>query len=86
MILNDLLKGKKGVPTSASVGGSTPWRALVLLPTDYGFLCLVFVLWGRGPPFLVGYGIVFAASVAFLTLAALKWYRAMARLDRELAG
>lgn len=84
MILNDLLKGKKGVPSSTTVGGSTLLRALVLVPTDYGFLCLVFVLWGLPSAFLVLYGLVFLACAAFLLLASVKWFRDMVRLDREM--
>ena len=84
MILNDLLKGKKGVPSSTAVCGWTPLRALLMLPMDYGFLCLVFVLWGLPQIFVVAYGLVLAASTAFLVAAAIKWRADMARLDREV--
>ena len=85
MMLNDLLKGKKGIASSTAAGGSTPLRALLLLPTDYGLLCLVFVLWGVPPAFVLAYSMVFLACTAFLVLAAAKWFRDMCRLDRELA-
>lgn len=86
MILNDLLKAKKGLPQAAKAGGFAPWRAVVLLPTDFGFLCLVFVLWGAPTIFLPVYALVFAACAAFLLLAAVKWFRDMARLDVSVAG
>jgi phosphatidylglycerophosphate synthase len=86
MILNDLLKAKKGLPTAVKAGGFAPWRSVVLLPTDYGFLCLVFSLWGVPALFLPVYSLVFAACAAFLVTAAIKWFRDMVRLDRTLAG
>ncbi len=86
MILNDLLKGKKGVPSSTAVGGSTPLRALLMLPVDYGFLCLIFVLWGLPQVFVIAYGLVLVASTLFLGAAAVKWHRDMSRLDRELGS
>lgn len=82
MILNDLLKGARGVASSASRGGGSPLRSLVLLPTDYGALCAVFVLWGWATGFQVGYALFFAAATAFLGLAAAKWFREMSALSR----
>lgn len=86
MILNDLLKGKHGVPPAAAAGGFSPWRAIVLIPVDYGFLCLVFVLWGLPTVFLPAYALVFLAHLAFLVLATVRWFRNMRNLDRELSG
>lgn len=85
MILNDLLKGKVGVPSAAASGGSSPWRSLLLVPVDYGFLCLVFALWGLPVVFQAAYGLVFLAHALFLVLATVKWFRAMKTLDRQLA-
>jgi len=86
MILNDLLKGKRGVPPAAAAGGFSPVRAILLIPVDYGFLCLVFVLWGLPSVFVVVYSLVFAAHLAFLVLASVRWFRSMRSLDRELSG
>lgn len=86
MMLNDLLKGKKGIASSTTTGGSTPVRAFLLLPTDYGLLCLVFVLWGIPSAFISAYSLVLLACAAFLVLATIKWFRDMRRLDQELAG
>lgn len=85
MILNDLLKGKVGVPSAAATGGSNPWRSLLLLPVDYGFLCAVFALWGLPALFEPVYALVFLAHTVFLVLATTRWFGAMQRLDRELS-
>lgn len=80
MLLNDLLKGKHAVASTHERGGGTLRRSLLLLPTDFGLVCLVFLLWGWTPLFLVGYGALCLAAVLFLALAAVKWFREMGRL------
>lgn len=77
MILNDLLRSARGLESAASRGGSSLVRSLLLLPTDYGVLCLVFVLWGWTNGFLAAYAATFVACTAFLALAAVKWFREM---------
>lgn len=83
MILNDLLKGKRGIASAHSTGGGGTLRSVLLLPTDYGILMLAFVLWGWPQLFLVVYGLLLAACTAFLVAAAVAWFRQMVRLDRE---
>lgn len=83
MLLNDLLKGKHAVASTHERGGGTLVRSLVLLPTDFGLVCLVFVLWGRTPAFLIGYGLLCVAAILFLALAAVKWFREIGRLGVE---
>ncbi|MBP5800806.1 CDP-alcohol phosphatidyltransferase family protein [Microbacterium maritypicum] len=80
MLLNDLLKGKHSVASTHERGGGTLMRSLILLPTDFGLVCLVFVLWGWTPAFLIGYGALCLAAVLFLALAAVKWFREIGRL------
>ncbi|WP_309102941.1 CDP-alcohol phosphatidyltransferase family protein [Microbacterium sp.] len=80
MLLNDLLKGKHAVASTHERGGGTLVRSLILLPTDFGLVCLVFVLWGWTPAFLIGYGALCIAAVLFLSLAAVKWFREIGRL------
>lgn len=80
MLLNDLLKGKHGAVSTHERGGGTFVRSLILVPTDFGLVCLVFVLWGWRLGFLVGYGLLAAAAVAFLLLATVKWFREMGTL------
>ncbi|MCR8670989.1 CDP-alcohol phosphatidyltransferase family protein [Agrococcus sp. HG114] len=86
MLLNDLLKGKVGVPSTHERGSGTPLRSLLLVPTDYGVLCLVFALWGSTTGFLVAYGALALANLLFLVLAATKWFREMQAIDRARAA
>lgn len=80
MLLNDLLKGKHAVASTHERGGGTLRRSLLLLPTDFGLVCLVFVFWGWTPAFLVGYGALCLAAVLFLAVASVKWFREIGRL------
>lgn len=83
MLLNDLLKGKHSAASTHERGGGTLSRSLVLVPTDFGLVCLVFVLWGWTSVFLVGYGLLMLAGAGFLVLAAVKWFREMGSLGGE---
>jgi phosphatidylglycerophosphate synthase len=84
MILNDLLRArlaaKTGTPVVRSAAPST-LRSLLVIPTDYGVMCLVFVLLGAPVLFFGVYTALFAANAAFLLLALVKWFRDMAALD-----
>lgn len=86
MLLNDLLKGKRGIASTHARGGGTLARSLLLVPTDFGVLCLVFVLWGWTDGFLWAYAALAAANAAFLGLAAVKWFREIRGLDRAPGG
>lgn len=81
MLLNDLLKGKKGIGSTHARGGGTVARSMLLLPTDFGVLCLVFLLWGWTPVFLWAYAALAAANLCFLGLASVKWFREIRALD-----
>lgn len=81
MILNDLLKGARGVGSTHARGGGTFLRSMVLLPTDFGLLCLIFVIWGWTWGFTVIYGLLFVASALFLAAAAVRWFREMKSLS-----
>lgn len=85
MILNDQLKAVHAATTgirlppparSASLG-----RSLLVIPTDYGILCLAFVLLGMPTVFFAVYAFLFLANAGYFALAAVKWFRDMARLD-----
>jgi phosphatidylglycerophosphate synthase len=82
MILNDLLRAKAGAASAHHRGGWSALRSLALLPTDYGVLCVLFVLWGFGTAFFVGYVALLVASAGFLALAAVKWFRDISEMDR----
>ncbi len=81
MLLNDLLKGKKGVVSTHARGGGTALRSTILLPTDFGLLCVVFVLWGSPGVFLAVYSLLMVANAVFLAAAAVKWHREIRALD-----
>lgn len=80
MILNDLLRGKRGIPQAADAGGSSRLRAILGLPVDYGVWCLAFVLWGWPPGFIVVYTALAAAAALHLVAAAFVWFRKMKAL------
>lgn len=83
MLLNDLLKGKKGVVNSQERGGGTLLRSTILIPTDYGIICLLFLLWGVPQLFMIVYALLLVANAAFLVLAAVKWFREIKALERH---
>jgi phosphatidylglycerophosphate synthase len=57
-------------------------QTLVALPVDYGILCLVFLLFGWPPAFLVAYGLMFAAHSVVLCGALIRWWRELRSFDR----
>lgn len=85
MILNDLLKTIHGGRKNAPARSSNPLRALLLLPTDYGILCLVFVLVGAPILFFVVYALMFVANLGHLSLALVKWFRDMDSLGGKIS-
>lgn len=86
MILNDLLKAKHSTGAAVAARRSTPWRSLLVIPTDYGILCLTFVLLGAPGLFFTVYTVIFAANAAFLALALRKWFRDMSALGAAAAS
>lgn len=80
MILNDLLRARRGVPQAAEAGGSSTVRSLLGLPTDYGTWCFSFVLWGWPLGFAVVYTLLAIAAAFYLIAALVVWYRKMAQL------
>ncbi|MGP9683232.1 CDP-alcohol phosphatidyltransferase family protein [Brachybacterium sp. AOP3-A1-3] len=81
MILNDLLRARIGAPQAAQAGGSSPVRAMLGIPTDYGTWCFMFVLWGWAPGFMVVYSLLALAAVLYLAAALLVWFRKMKGLE-----
>ena len=81
MILTEQLRRSRGVVSKAATGGRAPWlRSVLVVPTDYGLLCLLFLLRGATPVFLVGYTLVVAATTLFLAAALVRWFREMGSL------
>ncbi len=78
MILNDFLRARSGgtLRTRPEGGGI---RSLLVLPTDYGVLCIAFLLFGAPVVFVPVYGLLFVANAAYALLALPKWFREMSR-------
>ncbi|MGW5641661.1 CDP-alcohol phosphatidyltransferase family protein [Saccharopolyspora sp. NPDC003752] len=86
MILNDQLR--RGRHSGAPAPAGTPpsvLRSLLVLPTDYGVLCLAFLLLGSPVAFAAVYGALFLLNTVFLAAALPKWFGDMARLDGAAA-
>ncbi|MCW2742170.1 MAG: putative phosphatidylglycerophosphate synthase [Blastococcus sp.] len=83
-LLNESLRAQHGAPTRAQRSGAKPsvLRSLLVVPTDYGLLCLVFLLLGAPPVFVGAYGALFLATAGYLLLAVVKWFREMDGLSR----
>jgi hypothetical protein len=83
MILNDQLRRQKEAQTGIAVerGSATSlFRSIMVIPTDYGLLCVIFVLLGWPILFLSVYGFLFVANAGFLMLASVKWFNDMKAL------
>ncbi|MCZ2836431.1 CDP-alcohol phosphatidyltransferase family protein [Modestobacter sp. VKM Ac-2985] len=84
-LLNESLRAQHGARTRAAhTTDERPsvLRSLIVLPTDYGLLCLVFVLLGAPLVFLSVYALLALATGGFLVLACSTWFREMGRLVR----
>ncbi|SFQ52143.1 CDP-alcohol phosphatidyltransferase [Amycolatopsis arida] len=79
MTLNDQLRRVHGARRAESARPSVV-RSLLVVPTDYGVLCLAFLLYGFRDVFAVTYGLLFLANLAFLLMALPKWFTDMAGL------
>ena len=84
MILNDLLRAIHSAQPKPGRANS-PLRAVLLLPTDYGLLCAVFLLLGWPLAFFVVYGLMFLANAGHLALALVKWFRDMKALGGRVS-
>jgi hypothetical protein len=66
-------------PAPAGSGAADVVRSLIVAPTDYGLLCLVFVTLGWADVFAVLYGLLFLGTTLFVLAALPKWYREVSR-------
>lgn len=89
MILSDMLRridrvqrGETAVTTaSLNPDEAAPiLRSLIVLPNDYGVLCLTMVLIPLHRTFMTVYSILFAANFLFLLAGCFRWFREMGRL------
>ena len=80
LILIDQLRRRYGGAQKPNERGDSVVKSLLIAPTDYGILCLVFLAFGTPSLFIALYGALLAANLVFLAAAIAKWYREMATL------
>lgn len=82
MLLTDLLTRVRLAQTGSTAVAGTSSRAssILKLPTDYGFLCLSFVLLAVPQAFVVVYTFFALSMVGYTALVLPRWYRRLARL------
>jgi hypothetical protein len=80
LILIDQLRRRHGAAGQPNERGDSVIKSLLIAPTDYGVLCLVFLAFGAPTLFVVLYGALLALNLLFLAAAIGKWYREMAAL------
>jgi phosphatidylglycerophosphate synthase len=84
MILNDQLKAQHPPahgPAAATSSRRSMLKSLLLVPTDYGFLCMVFLLLGAPLIFFAVYTLLAVANAGHLALALVKWFGDMRALS-----
>jgi phosphatidylglycerophosphate synthase len=80
-ILKELLAARVlGGKAPKSTASTSLIRAILVLPTDYGLMCLVFVLLGAPLVFFGVYAFLFACNAIILVLVLAKWFRDMGSL------
>lgn len=83
MILTDQLRRQQGIPKAAAAPGRRDLlRAIAVLPTDYGLLCLSFLLFGAPAVFFGWYGLLLLANAALLAVAARSWVRQLSSVTK----
>lgn len=84
MILTDQLRRAAGLakPPAASGTGDLV-RGVLVLPSDYGVLCLAFLTFGWPAVFYPVYGLLGLGSAALLAVAVVRWRRQLAEVDRS---
>lgn len=76
MILTEQLRRARGVTSVAAATGASAWiRPLVALPTDYGLLCVCFLLLGLPTVFVWAYAAITVYSALYLAMSLIKWFR-----------
>jgi phosphatidylglycerophosphate synthase len=80
LILIDQLRRRHGAAAKPNQRGDSVLKSLLIAPTDYGVLCLVFLAFGAPSVFLGLYGALLVLNLLFLAAAVGKWYREMAEL------
>ncbi len=85
-ILTDQLRRAQvpaGQPAAAPDAHAPLWRSLVVLPTDYGLMCLVFATVAFPRVFMTLYALLFLGTLVFLIAVSVKWYREISAFGRR---
>jgi phosphatidylglycerophosphate synthase len=76
-ILTDQLR--RAHPSQAPAPADGSWKAvlrsLIVAPTDYGLLCLIFAVYAWHDGFIVIYSLMLIGTTLFMLAALPKWYR-----------
>lgn len=82
VILTGQLRERHAPPPAAEPAGlpAPVLRSLLVLPTDYGLLCVVLLVLALTPLFLWAYGLLLLGCVLFLVAALPTWFREMRAL------
>lgn len=75
MLLKDLLARTVVAKPQGSTASSGLVRAILILPSDYGFICLMFLLLGSPLLFFSVYSVLFVSNAVILVAVLIKWYR-----------
>ncbi|WP_047888785.1 CDP-alcohol phosphatidyltransferase family protein [Rhodococcus sp. ARP2] len=62
-------------PAPADTSTSATLRSILVIPTDYGVLCGIFVLFAWQSIFAISYALLLIGTALFLCAALPKWYR-----------
>ncbi len=83
IVMLPLIRRSHGRATASATAASAehPLRAWLILPTDYGTFCWMFVLLGWPTAFVLVYAAMFAANAAVLPLILRKWWRELRSFD-----
>lgn len=72
---------RKATQTAATEAPEHPLRTWLILPTDYGAFCWMFVVLGWPEVFFAVYVAMFAVNAAVLPLVLRKWWRELRSFD-----
>jgi phosphatidylglycerophosphate synthase len=88
VLLTDQLRrahsSRSGTPMPTASTAAPLLRSLLVLPTDYGVLCLVFATLAWHSLFLVCYSVLLLGCTLFLAAALPTWYREMASFSSSV--
>jgi phosphatidylglycerophosphate synthase len=83
-ILTDQLRRAhpRQAPKPADASFASVVRSLLVAPTDFGLLCVLFALLGWPQVFGVAYGAMLVGTALFLVAALPKWFREVSRFGK----